>query len=350
MPYVWRIMDGRRVDGCDRRTATNTGRPAFDALVVFSTWYPIGVMLLVFASRPLGRLTGQRAQERLEMSTSTIEALASAWASLAEQAEFPADYEGTATPQAHRASEAIQAADSGRTSPPRHPAVQPSAPAGSGVAAHRPSAVAGGLRADRARLRKPCAATDANARSYHEEVMRDAERIDRGETSHVDWLARLDAGSEPATSCNAKPSSKAGCKGLRGKADGTRADRPGLAKTLEMLRAADTLAVWRCASWAASSARCSSWTGCKAWCPVVDAGLTRANPQRWPGRFFFNRLGDPRPSFERSATVELNLVTAAIVLWKSTWSAPRMLCAATAMVSMKGCCSTCRRWVGSIST
>jgi hypothetical protein len=32
---------------------TNTGRPAFDALVVFSTWYPIGVMLLVFASRPL---------------------------------------------------------------------------------------------------------------------------------------------------------------------------------------------------------------------------------------------------------------------------------------------------------
>ncbi len=35
---------------------TNTGRPAFDALVVFSTWYPIGVMLLVFASRPLGRL------------------------------------------------------------------------------------------------------------------------------------------------------------------------------------------------------------------------------------------------------------------------------------------------------
>ena len=37
---------------------------AFDALVVFSTWYPIGVMLLVFASRPLGRLIRQRAQER----------------------------------------------------------------------------------------------------------------------------------------------------------------------------------------------------------------------------------------------------------------------------------------------
>ena len=37
------------------------------------------------------------------MSTSTIEALASAWARIAEEAEFPADYEGTATPQAHRA-------------------------------------------------------------------------------------------------------------------------------------------------------------------------------------------------------------------------------------------------------
>jgi DNA gyrase/topoisomerase IV subunit A len=42
------------------------------------------------------------------MSVSSIEALASAWAQIAEEAEFPADYEGTATPAAHRASEAIQ--------------------------------------------------------------------------------------------------------------------------------------------------------------------------------------------------------------------------------------------------
>ncbi|MGS6502240.1 hypothetical protein ACVGW3_03720, partial [Enterobacter hormaechei] len=34
-----------------------------------------------------------------EMSTSTIEALASAWARIAEEAELPADYQGTATPQ-----------------------------------------------------------------------------------------------------------------------------------------------------------------------------------------------------------------------------------------------------------
>ena len=43
------------------------------------------------------------------MSTSSIEALASAWARIAEEATLPSDYEGTATPAAHRASEAIQA-------------------------------------------------------------------------------------------------------------------------------------------------------------------------------------------------------------------------------------------------
>lgn len=42
------------------------------------------------------------------MNTSSIEALASAWARIAEEAGFPAGYEGTATPEAHRASEAIQ--------------------------------------------------------------------------------------------------------------------------------------------------------------------------------------------------------------------------------------------------
>jgi len=43
------------------------------------------------------------------MSTSSIEALASAWARIAEEAEFPADYEGTASPEAHRASEVEEA-------------------------------------------------------------------------------------------------------------------------------------------------------------------------------------------------------------------------------------------------
>ncbi|MGS6436151.1 hypothetical protein ACVGW8_13410, partial [Enterobacter hormaechei] len=42
------------------------------------------------------------------MSTSTIEALASPWARIAQEPELPADYEGTATPQPQRASEPIQ--------------------------------------------------------------------------------------------------------------------------------------------------------------------------------------------------------------------------------------------------
>ena len=37
-----------------------------------------------------------------------IETLASAWAQLAEEVGFPTDYEGTASPEAHQASEAIQ--------------------------------------------------------------------------------------------------------------------------------------------------------------------------------------------------------------------------------------------------
>ena len=42
------------------------------------------------------------------MSMSGIEAPASAWARIAEEAAFPPGYEGTATPAAHRAGEAIQ--------------------------------------------------------------------------------------------------------------------------------------------------------------------------------------------------------------------------------------------------
>ncbi len=75
MPYVWRII--WTVGGLMAVTAvlpTNTGLPAFDALVVFSTWYPIGVMLLVFASRPLP-VDSPKSTGAAEMSTSTIEAL-----------------------------------------------------------------------------------------------------------------------------------------------------------------------------------------------------------------------------------------------------------------------------------
>ena len=67
MPYVWRIVC--TVGGFLAVTTalpSYTGRPALDALMVFSTWYPMGVMLVIFASWPLGRLMRQRAQERRE--------------------------------------------------------------------------------------------------------------------------------------------------------------------------------------------------------------------------------------------------------------------------------------------
>lgn len=65
MPYVWRII--WTVGGLIAVTTmlpSDTGLPAFDALVVFSTWYPVGVMLLVFVSWPLGRMLRARVQER----------------------------------------------------------------------------------------------------------------------------------------------------------------------------------------------------------------------------------------------------------------------------------------------
>lgn len=109
------------------------------------------------------------------MSTSTIEALASAWARIAEEAEFPADYEGTATPQAHRASEAIQEQIRER------------------IVATNDMRLFSLLRMEQAlwpedyeRMTREVEealrqATDANARSYtHEEVMQAMqERIDR---------------------------------------------------------------------------------------------------------------------------------------------------------------------------
>ena len=42
------------------------------------------------------------------MSAANIEALANAWVRIAEEAAFPSDYEGTASPEAHRAAEVIQ--------------------------------------------------------------------------------------------------------------------------------------------------------------------------------------------------------------------------------------------------
>lgn len=39
---------------------SNTGWTALDALIVFCTWYPMGVMLMIFASWPLVRMIEER--------------------------------------------------------------------------------------------------------------------------------------------------------------------------------------------------------------------------------------------------------------------------------------------------
>ena len=83
------------------------------------------------------------------MSISSIEMLASAWARIAEEAGFPTDYEGTATPEAHRANETIQERLREQiVATNEHVPVRPTAPAGLGVTAHGAGAVAGRIRAD----------------------------------------------------------------------------------------------------------------------------------------------------------------------------------------------------------
>ncbi len=88
----------------------------------------------------------------------------------------------------------------------------------------------------------------------------------------------------------------------------------------------------------------------------VHAGLNKGEARNALARaVFFNRLGEIRDEQFRAAALPGQWPQPGdgghrAVEHGSTWSAPRMLCAATAMVSMKGCCSTCRRWVGSIST
>jgi hypothetical protein len=43
---------------------TDTGHPAFDALVAFAPWYPMGTMLVVVASWPLGHLIRERTNRK----------------------------------------------------------------------------------------------------------------------------------------------------------------------------------------------------------------------------------------------------------------------------------------------
>ncbi len=89
MPYVWRII--WTVGGLMAVTAvlpTNTGRPAFDALVVFSTSVSDRRDAAGFRVEAPWPVDSPKSTGAAEMSTSTIEALASALGKIAEEAEF----------------------------------------------------------------------------------------------------------------------------------------------------------------------------------------------------------------------------------------------------------------------
>ncbi len=65
MPYVWRII--WTLGGFMAVTTVlpnDTGRPAFDALMVFSTWYSIGTLLVVLASIPQGKRSLRKLEHR----------------------------------------------------------------------------------------------------------------------------------------------------------------------------------------------------------------------------------------------------------------------------------------------
>jgi hypothetical protein len=85
----------------------------FEDIQTIPNWYLVAIGYQLVPAEQRGYRCRRRHARSLledskEMSTFSIEALASAWARIAEEAEFPVDYEGTASPEAHRASEAIQ--------------------------------------------------------------------------------------------------------------------------------------------------------------------------------------------------------------------------------------------------
>lgn len=98
---------------------------------------------------------------------------------------------------------------------------------------------------------------------------------------------------------------RAGChKVFEDKASGTRVDRPGLAKTLEILREGDTLVVWRLDRLGCGVKRLVRLLGelhkqgiqFKSLADAIDTGTPS-------GRFFFNMM-DSLAEMERALTVE----------------------------------------------
>lgn len=99
--------------------------------------------------------------------------------------------------------------------------------------------------------------------------------------------------------------SKAGCKKVfEDKVSGTRADRPGLAKTLEMLREGDTLVVWKLDRLGQSVKQLVDLVGDLHKHGVQFRSLTDSIDTGTPsGRFFFHVMAS-LAEMERELTVE----------------------------------------------
>ena len=99
--------------------------------------------------------------------------------------------------------------------------------------------------------------------------------------------------------------SKAGCKKVfEDKVSGTRADRPGLAKTLEMLREGDTLVVWKLDRLGRSVKQLVDLVGDLHKHGVQFRSLTDSIDTGTPsGRFFFHVMAS-LAEMERELTVE----------------------------------------------
>lgn len=119
--------------------------------------------------------------------------------------------------------------------------------------------------------------------------------------------------------------SKAGCKKVfEDKVSGTRADRPGLAKTLEMLREGDTLVVWKLDRLGRSVKQLVDLVGDLHKHGVQFRSLTDSIDTGTPsGRFFFHVMAS-LAEMERELTVE-RMLYRALWAWRARVKQPQHL-------------------------
>lgn len=65
IPYLWRLTwTFGFLTALTAILPNNTGIPIYDALLFFSTWYPMGVILLIFISCPISKLISSKRHKK----------------------------------------------------------------------------------------------------------------------------------------------------------------------------------------------------------------------------------------------------------------------------------------------